>query len=249
MFPPPMREVQRTEISPDIIPIEVRSEVVNIVRASIGRSPYLPYDDEFWLYGNQTTSYGRGSWVKRFSRYMKTDRGITLDSDTLGAIGDTVGGVMSTVKEYLWDITDTIDWNAGDFGDDGSCFFTYNGHLLNLLRQNGCLAVRAFGEQYNNEGLDGIARAFMLPCRDLPAWLLFNGMGSLTTRQFALILAKSNVGLAYVAVDTSCSSGLGPNDRRTGFYTNSYRNYLLGPPEVVYGAGGKYHIEFDILEE
>ncbi len=50
-------------------------------------------------------------------------RAYKLPAQALQAIGNLAEEYSTEPKEYYWDVAKSIDWDAGDFGDDGSCFW------------------------------------------------------------------------------------------------------------------------------
>jgi len=89
-----------------------------------------------WLVTNKTLDAGRvGTMPKRVSKYLYNNHKLKVSSSFMAAIGNIARA--HTVKEdiFIFDITQSLDWDAGDFGDDGSCYFggEYNHSRLGLI--------------------------------------------------------------------------------------------------------------------
>lgn len=247
MFPPPMRERQHVKVSRGVIP----SDVIRLVTMELVQREgiQLPngYCEDFWEWNpSPDNPYGTGSWVKRLKKWCSSQYGKKISDEVAGLIGDMVGSVMNCHQEYWWDVTDTIDWDAGDFGDDGSCFWGCNRRAKDIIMSNGGLAIRCYDGQYGA----GIARAWVAPLED-GLYVLFNGYGK-STRELAHLVASVMDIESSVRRVGLCNHGSAGNT----LYINSGVGYLVGPsvavvasPEridLMWGVGENYHNDYCI---
>lgn len=105
-------------------------------------------------------------------------------------IGNLVGNVVSTYdrfplsdNNYTAEVVDKLDWNAGDYGDHSSCFWTTKRYARKLLERNdgGAILIR-----HRNQG---IGRVLFVE-KNFP--VLFNAYGDLfhqLTLEAAAVLA------------------------------------------------------------
>jgi hypothetical protein len=150
---------------------------------------------------------GRGEYVgtlaKRIGKYVYQN-GSKLPSDCLGAIGSIAGEHTPKALSYWYDITDEFDWCAGDYGDDGSCFF---GGCRNSAREtmleNGALAIRLYRTREDGKAGSGNGRGWIMPKRvgwdvetsdghtatAADSWVLFNVYGPTSYAVVARILS------------------------------------------------------------
>jgi hypothetical protein len=152
-----------------------------------------------------------GKFAKRVKRYFAVEHRVKLDNNLQSTIGELANRhsqivaisngnydpdiisetglqeIKTRIKDRFelieYDFTDCIDWNAGDFGDNGSCYFyhdTYK-HSKQAITDNDGYAMRF----YNGDG--GIARAFIVPYAD--GAIVFNGKGAFNTLEISKTLA------------------------------------------------------------
>lgn len=88
----------------------------------------------------------------------------------------------NTKNKYSFDITNKLDWKAGDFQDDGSCFWNGRKHHRTALKKHGCRAVRFY------KGSSGIGRAWAWPYKKTDL-VLFNAYG-LHLSTIGIVLAQ-----------------------------------------------------------
>jgi hypothetical protein len=64
--------------------------------------------------------------VKAIANHLFKHHNIKLKADTKAAIGEVIASRHLKASEFEYDIVDTIDWKAGDFGDTNSCYWGDN---------------------------------------------------------------------------------------------------------------------------
>ena len=144
-FPPREHQKYSTTYCNAAISLKSRRDIGNVIAEATGI--YL---------GNLTDSYyelheshngfwewetSEGKWPKRFAKWYKDAYRCKLSNDILGKIGDIAVRSIGD-KEYVWDVDYQIGWDAGDFGDNVSCFWTTNRGAKDMLRDNGGFALR-----------------------------------------------------------------------------------------------------------
>ena len=142
--------------------------------------PYLSLPDTF----DFTWKTEDGKLPKRIARYYYQTYNIKLTPDVLSEIGNIARDHSQDGETYTFEFVDEFNWQAGDFGDWGSCFFGGRRSALVTLRENGAWAICFYDE--NGKGK---ARAWLF---DRDTYLIvFNGYGftNSSTLRIAKILA------------------------------------------------------------
>ena len=117
----------------------------------------------------------RGKWVTRFRKELKS-RHILLTDQQLGRVGDYV--MMNTDQDGPWfvDILSKLDWKPGDFGDEGSCFWSGRAHNRDMMEFYHALALRTYR---SDDFLNGTGRVWIAQPQeaDFDYVMLFNSYG------------------------------------------------------------------------
>ena len=186
--------------------------------------PALP-DDFAW----QMQVGGKGEYVgslpKRIAKYYWQKFTVKLNSDFLGKIGSLASQHTTKIDEFTFDFTSEFNWDDGDFGDAGSCYWGCRSKARDLLSENGGQAIRFF----NGEGgaRHGFARAWIMPHQD--GLVCFNGYG-MELSQIAHILAFHR-GESYRKIR------LANNDSADGLiWINGGSGFLIGQESAINGA-------------
>lgn len=148
----------------------------------------IPSDDslpeDFWEWATK-----RGTFPKRLAKWLKGEHGIKVSSDFLGKVGDIAGSCANHKSQYRYDVNWLLDWQDGEFGDAGSCFWGGRSGARSMLRENGAFAFRLYDESGN-----GYARCWVWEAKDWAEeekqgpFVVFNGYGE-TTLRFARIIS------------------------------------------------------------
>jgi len=85
------------------------------------------YDDHIWILADwdvnwSTFTAGGGKFTKRLGKYIHAQTGKKLSPSARARIGQIVARYKT--KTVYYDVTSDLDWDAGDFGDAGSCFWS-----------------------------------------------------------------------------------------------------------------------------
>lgn len=133
----PQNEIIKVEMAQDAISLEGRQEVINLLEAHRIRIQ----DSWEWDWVINKGNY-KGTLPKRISHYAHVEYGVDLSPAILTTIGTLARSHSSLRKEYYVDLTQNIDWDNGDFGDYGSCFWGGRPHALQILHDNHAFALR-----------------------------------------------------------------------------------------------------------
>lgn len=163
-----------------------------------------------------------GTWPKRYAKWVRCQYGREYDPATLGKVGSIVGAHVESFHSRTVDLTDRLDWNAGDFGDEGSCYWGDRSHARDILEYHDALALRYYDEANHHQG---VARCWLSTHRPegLIAW---NAYGTVRLVTSARLLATT-LGLSYTHID------LHNNGRATGTVYINAGGYLIAPEEIT----------------
>lgn len=152
--------------------------------------PALPYD---WIYEWLITAKGAyvGTFPKRVSKYYYQSYSLKCPDEFVQHIGNLARQHSEDTTVYRFDFVDKLDWNAGQFGDSGSCMWWHDRRGLETMEESGGMAIRF----YNDDG-DGCARAWL--ARVDNCLVIWGGYG-FTLLQIARVLAKFT-GLSYKSI-------------------------------------------------
>lgn len=180
----------------------------------------------------------RGTLPKRLSSWLRKAHSETMTQKHLSDIGALAARHCDRTGKYLCDFTRDFGWRAGDFGDDGSCYWSDRSAARDVIRDHGGYAFRFYNPE---EPAEGWGRCWILPVGRQAAtqsgrsfteepFIMFNGYhakGS-TLITMARILATWK-GLHYQKVRVS---NMDDDDL---LYLNSGTGYLLGLTNEILG--------------
>jgi len=190
--------------------------------------PPLPNEWE-WVWTIQRGKYA-GTLPKRVSSYYHKVHKLKCPPDFLREIGNLAKQHTEDNATYTFEVVDKFDWNAGDFGDRGSCFWGGRERAREIMQENGGLAV-CF---YDSEG-KGIARAWFQSIGE-NLYVVWNGYGfpGNPTLTIARVIAL-HLNASYKRIQlTNSSSDSGV------LYINSGRGFMIGASEVL-----EQYIQYD----
>jgi hypothetical protein len=179
----------------------------------------------------------KGKFLKRLQKFLH-ERGKERDIPAVtpyNSLADSIekarlyldAQIQTPFKDIAFEFGSGVpDWEAGDFGDRGSCFFNNSGkvheHIANLFKNNDVRHIKFFKKN------KGIGRAWLLVGHSLnkankpsKRVVLFNTYG-LTRQKMALILSEF-WGVPHRSVTLS----VGP--RSSNIYINANTGILFGP--------------------
>jgi hypothetical protein len=106
-------------------------------------------------------------WLANFGRSLTTDQ--------KSVIGDIAARHRMQAGPVYFDFTECFNWSAGDFGDEGSCFWGSCSAARDYLMDAGAFALRVYDPAYAPDELHGIGRAWVMPYPEDDLHVLFNG--------------------------------------------------------------------------
>lgn len=177
--------------------------------------PALPIDWS-WLWLVNKGDYV-GTMPKRVGKYYYKHYGLKCPPAFLSEIGNIARQHSQENMVYTFEFVAQFDWQAGDFGDGGSCYWGDHYNAREYLQDGGGLAVRF----YTPDG-KGMARAWVMPVKD-DIVIVFNGYGfNHGTITIARVLAGF-WGMSYKKISLS------NNGTTTGtIYINGGSGYVVG---------------------
>ncbi len=195
---------------------------------------------------------GKGEYVgtlpKRVGKYAHK-QGHKLTPEVLSKVGNLGSDHCEKTETYNFEFVDKFDWSAGDFGDEGSCFWSCHASAKDMLLDNGAGAVCFYQRKHVMEGhltgdhpfwvttSKGIARAWIIPQPD-DCFIVFNGYG-IETLPIARILATYFGHAYYRKIDLNNRGYTDGN-----LWVNGGSGYLVGPQDVVQGVD-KVSLDWD----
>jgi hypothetical protein len=174
----------------------------------------------------------RGTLPKRITAHCYKVNKVKLSPEQVSELGNIARRHTSLAETYILDFTRLFDWNAGDFGDSGSCFWGSNSGARLMLVEHGAYAIRAY--KWKNlapnpakaglleyENVRGFARAWVVKLPDNKL-VVYNGYGSgITTLDFARILALK-YSLSYKKINVT------NNGSQSGLMYINSGSYIVG---------------------
>lgn len=161
-----------------------------------------------------------GTLPKRIAKFFAAS-GVKLKPDSLGMIGDLARSYCPKSHKYRYDVVCNggFDWDSGDFGDHGSCYWGCHAKCRHQLQsQHNAFALRWY--EVGNTDNRGVGRCWIV-VQDGVAFL-FNYYGPDSLLTAARMLATECKGL-YHECRLSCNSGT------SDFYLNGSGNgYSVG---------------------
>ena len=115
--------------------VNLLEEVVNDLEARVG----LKWTED-------VVDGRRGKFTRRFGQALK-DAGLDkrLVEMYQSEIGNTLGQSFNGHQYHVIDVTQVFDWDDGDFGDSGSCFWDDMSWCRRTMEEHGAYAFRLYG--------------------------------------------------------------------------------------------------------
>lgn len=115
-----------------------------------------------------------GKISKRVKSVLFKEHGIKISPDNMTTISE-LANRFKIGGRFAFDFTAEFNWNAGDFGDHGSCYWWENRRQLRLITTAGFRAIRFYN--LDKDGA-GCGRAWIAPLRGEPdKFIIFNAYG------------------------------------------------------------------------
>jgi formylmethanofuran dehydrogenase subunit E len=229
---------------PSVIPREGRGEVQNLVARTVKCDTYNYEDvrgpDGMWLptywleLGDDDSDWEwiikkgelAGTLPKRVSTRVYKDCGFKLPSQILSEIGNIARKYTVGSNSYRFDFDRKIDWSAGDFGDDDSCYWQSHAGAKEMIKNAGGFALRFFRTEKDDGYHPGIARCWIIPHPKREALILFNLYGMNGNTITVVRLLSEFLGVTYRGSKVRFEN-LG--DYSNELYINGGSCWLVGP--------------------
>jgi hypothetical protein len=184
--------------------------------------PPLP-DDWAWVWVVARGDYA-GTMPKRISKYFYKTHGLKSPESFLQEIGNIARRHSTALVTYTFEFVNRFNWRPGEFGDGGSCYFGGRGAALEMLEENGGMAMCFFDETGRS-----LARAWLVPAEGVH--IVFNGYGfaGTPTLTIARVLAL-HLSASYKKIhleNAGSASG--------ALWINNAVGYAVGPESVIDG--------------
>ena len=167
----------------------------------------------------------QGRLMKRFAKHYKETNGEKLPDKVAGIIGDRLQYFVTNQAEinnvFYVDFTDAFDWEDGQFGKAGSCYWGQYKDSIPVLQDNGAFCIRFYSSMDDE---NGIGRTWVYPKDGL--LMCFNSYGverPSTSKVIKAVFNKHGVFLHYKAVEIFNSHS------DTIPYINSGTGFVLYP--------------------
>lgn len=161
-----------------------RLEVLNYIRACLpGQYIHLPMDDGeewSWEWVVKIGSY-QGTLPKRIQKFLFNTQKHKLTPEQISELGNIAQRWLPKTDEWEIDFVKEFDWEAGDFGDSGSCFWGDRRETKWWLKEVGAYALRRL--RPNTREL-GYGRCWILTHESVPdGFVVFNGYGKYDSKE------------------------------------------------------------------
>jgi hypothetical protein len=199
---------------------------------NISYVPALP-DNWEWVWVLPSGEY-RGTMPKRVAQYYYKAHSLKVPSGLLSEIGNIARAHSADPVLYDFEIVDSFDWYAGQFGDVSSCFWGGRSGAREMIANNGGRAIRF----YQSGTQIGMARAWLVPVQAVH--ILFNGYGLAgnATLKIARIFADWR-GEVYKHIELTNSGSDGGT-----LFINGGKGYVIGAVDLI-DAYDSYDFQWD----
>ncbi len=226
--------VSTIKIHSDVYGEPIRAAVNNAIRNAlwdvrdirVKGSHILPADFDWSIKGARLS--------KRVSAALYKNFGLKAENTLLGRIGEIASTQRDIVATY--DLTNALDWHAGDFADRGSCYWGSYQHVrLNILPRFGAAALRIYEIDHDNpDGLSGNGRCWILPTNKVHGMFVsFNYYGACGTLDFTRAVFEAILNEQFGGKWQSKPVDLNVNTA----YINAPQKYLFYPTDRTTPSG------------
>lgn len=127
-----------------------------------------------------------GKLNKRISSYMYKTYGLKLSDKDVSELGNMIYKFTASEQSSLVDLTQDFDWDDGQFGHDGSCYWGDYAESRDMIESANGFCLRYYESMEDD---NGIGRTWIIPMSDNQSIVIFNAYGC-RLEQSAAILAK-----------------------------------------------------------
>jgi hypothetical protein len=170
--------------------------------------------------GHPTT----GTFPKRLAKAITNTMHIDLDTKIMGQIGDIARKYCPKHADYLIDFTRKFNWRAGDFGDEGSCFWGERSAARIAMEKEDFYAMR-FWDELDGRKV-GVARCWLFP-ESSDGAVIFNAYPTSWSLQVMARVLAFMTGNSYRKIVKLTNKGSASDI----LYINGNRGQYVGPHE------------------
>lgn len=172
---------------------------------------------------------GRGNVrpMKAIKKLIENKLKIKISNEKMGELSKIYTETLSPHLQLTLEVSNKIDWHAGEFSDYNSCYWGHRRMAKEILLENGGRAIKIFSQQGNS-------RCWAYPIGE-SSWILFNMYSSnhLRLEDVAKILTqhyyKKGIRLGYTEVKFSVR-----NDAEHLMHINNNSGILISnDPELL----------------
>lgn len=150
--------------------------------------PMFP-NDWAWVYNDTSPASKekryKGKFAKRAGKFVHDETGSKMTDAQRATLGKLARDNAASDAFYRYEVTGCFDWNAGDFGDYGSCFWDGNSGARTAMQEHD----QFYALRFYDECEDGDGRAWLYHI-DRDAIILFNAYGSIELLEMASMLCQ-----------------------------------------------------------
>ena len=220
------------------VPAEISPQGQEDIIEVLGRYKIVVPDDWTWKWMTKN-----GALTKRIEKEAKSQNR-PLPEKVNKLVGEIAQMHSLDDTIYYLRYTRNLDWEAGDYGDDQSCFFGGKIETFDIFRHHGVHAVQFFSktkdEFTGEDGFTGIGRCFGYELEP-NIHVLFNAYGRLFEEESST--GRKDASVVRIANIVALQSGIGQyrkvtllNDGavETGeVYINSASGYVVEPGSLI----------------
>lgn len=213
----------------------VTSEALHEVRDFIYHetNTYLDISDigEEWTLTGKGNKY-QGTLPKRVTNMLFKEYGVRLTNPQVSKIGNIARAGVVNLDKFEVDFTSDLNsWDAGDYGDCGSCYWGDRSYARTMLADHDSYAIRFYGKRYEHDiTTRGIGRAWIIPYGEM--MIVYNAYGPYNLTIISRIIAQL-AGASYKKIEftnngTACET----------LWINGETAFLIGSPEQMTNIDG-----------
>lgn len=162
-----------------------------------------------------------GKLPRRIQKAYFQKAKVKLTAEQVSEFGNVAQRFLAKANSYFVDFTNKIDWDAGDFGDNGSCFWDDREDAKVIITNASGFAVRLW--EQTEKTYRSLARCWAIP-QDKKLFI-FNAYGA-DLHTFANVLS------AMLKMPISRINLQNNDDTHGLLYVNSGRGYAIGTNDL-----------------
>lgn len=192
-------------------------------------------------YGNHPVKY-RGKFPKRVAQFL-----CAIDYKPSDGFVEEIGNLYKQYEvngTFEYDFTNIIDWQDGDFGDEGSCFWGDRYEAIEYMTNYGVIAIRLY------EDGEGIGRAWIFDYGD--HLVIFNGYIDSYSKFPSASHGDTNLFANLLCEIFNCSKKKVHLYNESGaeglIYINNASGYFIAESEVLKALPDVHDLEIETYE-